>query len=108
MRRAPMYAKVRSTLEHEHLATLERRAVIERRKEEAEKLVQLRLREEEAAKKAEEAARKAEEDRRLDREQKMREREKLQRYSGGDGCHGEEAIPHGNGQVRGKYDSRGT
>lgn len=78
-RRAPMYAEVRSTLEHEHLATLERRAVIERRKEEAEKLVQLRLREEEAAKKAEEAARKAEEDRRLDREQKMREREKLQR-----------------------------
>ncbi len=77
--RAPIYAGVRSSLEHEHLATLERRVVIERRKEEAERLVQERLKQEEAAKKAEEAARKAEEDRRLDREQKMREREKLQR-----------------------------
>ncbi|KAL3787959.1 hypothetical protein ACHAW5_006982 [Stephanodiscus triporus] len=77
--RAPIYADVRSSLEHEHLATLERRVVIERRKEEAERLVQERLRQEEAAKRAEEAARKAEEDRRLDREQKMREREKLQR-----------------------------
>lgn len=78
-RRAPIYAHVRATLEHEHLATLERRDLIEKRKEEAEKLVQQRLREEEAAKKAEEVARKAEEDRRLDREQKMREREKLQK-----------------------------
>ncbi|KAL3823877.1 hypothetical protein ACHAXA_005459 [Cyclostephanos tholiformis] len=77
--RAPVYADIRSSLEHEHLATLERRVVIERRKEEAERLVQERLKQEEAAKKAEEAARKAEENRRLDREQKMREREKLQR-----------------------------
>ena len=77
--RVPVYADVRSGLEHEHLATLERRVVIENRKEEAERLVQDRLRQEEAAKRAEEVARKAEEDRRLDREQKMREREKLQR-----------------------------
>jgi translation initiation factor 3 subunit A len=77
--RAAVYADVRTTLESEHLATLERRVVIEKRKEEAERQVQERLRAEEAAKKAEELARKQEEDRRLAREQKMREREKLQK-----------------------------
>lgn len=77
--RAPIYAEVRANLEYEHLATLERRIIIEKRKEEAERQVQERLRKEEAARKAEELARKAEEDRRLAREQKMREREKLQK-----------------------------
>lgn len=77
--RAPIYAEVRANLEYEHIATLERRIIIEKRKEEAERLVQERLRKEEAARKAEELARKAEEDRRLAREQKMREREKLQK-----------------------------
>lgn len=77
--RASAYASVRSTLESEHLATLERRVVIEKRKEEAERIVQDRLRREAAARKAEELARKAEEDRRLVREQKLREREKLQK-----------------------------
>merc|ERR1712127_324937 len=70
---------VRSSVEADHIATLERRVVIEKRKEEAERQVQERLRQEEAARKAEELARKAEEDRRLQREQKMREREKLQK-----------------------------
>lgn len=77
--RAPIYAEVRANLEYEHIATLERRIIIEKRKEEAERLVQERIRKEEAARKAEELARKAEEDRRLAREQKMREREKLQK-----------------------------
>lgn len=77
--RAPIYAEVRANLEYEHLATLERRIIIEKRKEEAERLVQERIRKEEAARKADELARKAEEDRRLAREQKMREREKLQK-----------------------------
>ncbi|KAL9185162.1 hypothetical protein ACHAXT_002939 [Thalassiosira profunda] len=77
--RASIYSDVRATLDQEHIATLERRVVIEKRKEEAERQVQERLRLEEAQKKAEELARKAEEDRRLAREQKMREREKLQK-----------------------------
>eukprot|EP00579_Thalassiosira_antarctica_P010237 CAMPEP_0201909596 /NCGR_PEP_ID=MMETSP0903-20130614/1299_1 /ASSEMBLY_ACC=CAM_ASM_000552 /TAXON_ID=420261 /ORGANISM="Thalassiosira antarctica, Strain CCMP982" /LENGTH=1015 /DNA_ID=CAMNT_0048444135 /DNA_START=102 /DNA_END=3149 /DNA_ORIENTATION=- len=77
--RATTYAGVRSALESEHIATLERRVVIEKRKEEAERVVQDRLRKEAAARKAEELARKAEEDRRLVREQKLREREKLQK-----------------------------
>merc|ERR1719254_191148 len=63
----------------EHLAVLERRVVIEKRKEEAERVVRDRLRKEAAARQAEELARKAEEDRRLEREQKLREREKLQK-----------------------------
>lgn len=77
--RAALYAEVRSSVESEHINTLERKVVIEKRKEEAERLVQERLRAEEAQRKAEELARKAEEDRRLAREQKMREKEKLQK-----------------------------
>ncbi|KAL7498545.1 hypothetical protein ACHAWT_006443 [Skeletonema menzelii] len=77
--RAALYADVRSSIESEHINTLERKVVIEKRKEEAERLVQERLRAEEAQRKAEELARKAEEDRRLAREQKMREKEKLQK-----------------------------
>ena len=77
--RTALYAEVRSSIESEHINTLERKVVIEKRKEEAERLVQERLRAEEAARKAEELARKAEEDRRLAREQKMREKEKLQK-----------------------------
>lgn len=78
-KRATLYAGVRSSLESEHINTLERKVVIEKRKEEAERLVQEQLRAEEAQRKAEELARKAEEDRRLAREQKMREKEKLQK-----------------------------
>mmetsp|Transcript_15804 Transcript_15804/g.34208 ORF Transcript_15804/g.34208 Transcript_15804/m.34208 type:complete len:1013 (-) Transcript_15804:77-3115(-) len=77
--RKAVYFDVRATVESEHLATLERRVVIEKRKEEAERLIQDRLRKEAAERKAEELARKAEEDRRLVREQKLREREKLQK-----------------------------
>ena len=77
--RSALYSDVRASLEAEHIATLERRVVIEKRKEEAERLVREQKKAEAAAKRAEELARKAEEDRRLAREQKMREREKLQK-----------------------------
>ena len=77
--RAAVYDDVRSTLESEHFATLERKVIIEKRKEEAERLVLEKLREEEIQRKAEELQRKAEEERRLEREQKMREREKIQK-----------------------------
>lgn len=77
--RAALYQHVRSTLESEHIATLDRKVIIEKRKEEAERQVQERLREEERQRKAEELARKAEEGRRLAREQKLREREKIQK-----------------------------
>ncbi|KAL7468257.1 hypothetical protein ACHAXS_012542 [Conticribra weissflogii] len=77
--RAALYQHVRSTLESEHISTLERKVIIEKRKEEAERQVQERLREEERQRRAEELARKAEEGRRLEREQKMREREKIQK-----------------------------
>lgn len=77
--RTALYADVRSTLESEHIATLERKVVIEKRKEEAERIVQEKLREEERQRKQEEMARKAEEERRLARESKMREKEKIQK-----------------------------
>jgi translation initiation factor 3 subunit A len=77
--RTSLYADVRSTLESEHIATLERKVVIEKRKEEAERIVQEKLREEERQRKQEEMARKAEEERRLARESKMREKEKIQK-----------------------------
>ena len=77
--RATFYNEVRSTLESEHVATLERKVVIEKRKEEAERIVQEKLREEELQRKKEEMARKAEEERRLARESKMREKEKIQK-----------------------------
>eukprot|EP00956_Cyclotella_meneghiniana_P011046 scaffold15467_cov71-Cyclotella_meneghiniana.AAC.2 len=77
--RQALYADVRSTLESEHIANLERKIVIEKRKEEAERVVQEQLRQEEMARKAEEMARKAEEERRLARESKLREKEKIQK-----------------------------
>merc|ERR1719253_2488175 len=77
--RAAAYVTVRASIDSEHLAVLERRVVIEKRKEEAERVARDRLRQEAAARQAEERARKAEEDRRLEREQKLREREKLQK-----------------------------
>jgi translation initiation factor 3 subunit A len=77
--RAALYTEVRSTLESEHVATLERKVVIEKRKEEAERIVQEKLREEELQRKKEEMARKAEEERRLARESKLREKEKIQK-----------------------------
>lgn len=82
--RAALYAHVRSTLESEHIATLERKIIIEKRKEEAERIVQEKLREEERQRKAEDLARKAEEERRLAREQKLREREKIQKIQDGE------------------------
>ena len=77
--RKAIYSDVRSTLESEHLANLERKLVIEKRKEEAERIVQEQLRQEELQRKQEEMARKAEEERRLARESKLREKEKIQK-----------------------------
>ena len=77
--RQVLYADVRSTLESEHIANLERKIVIEKRKEEAERVVQEQLRQEELQRKQEEMARKAEEERRLARESKLREKEKIQK-----------------------------
>lgn len=77
--RKAIYSDVRSTLESEHIANLERKLVIEKRKEEAERIVQEQLRQEELQRKQEEMARKAEEERRLARESKLREKEKIQK-----------------------------
>jgi translation initiation factor 3 subunit A len=77
--RAALYADVRSSLDAEHIANLERKVVIEKRKEEAERIVQEQLRQEELQRKQEEMARKAEEERRLARESKLREKEKIQK-----------------------------
>jgi translation initiation factor 3 subunit A len=77
--RGALYSDVRATLDSEHIANLERKVVIEKRKEEAERIVQEQLRQEEFQRKQEEMARKAEEERRLARESKLREKEKIQK-----------------------------
>ena len=64
---------IRANLPAEHEAILERKNFIEKRKEEAERLAQEKLREEARIKAEEDAARKAEEERRIAREQKLRE-----------------------------------
>lgn len=77
--RAALYDEVRSNLVSEHAAVLQRKNLIEKRKEEVERVAQEKLREEMRIKAEEEAARKAEEERRLAREQRMREKEKLKK-----------------------------
>ena len=74
--RAMLYQTIRHTREADHAAILERKALIEKRKEEAEILVQQQVREEQQKKAAEEHARKVEEERRIQREQRLREQEK--------------------------------
>ena len=74
--RTQLYAQVRANLEREHLAVLERKNTIEKRKEEAERLAQEKLKAERQQKSEEEAARKVEEEKRLAKEQRLREREK--------------------------------
>jgi len=74
--RARFYNIVASKVESEHEAALERKNVIEKRKEELERQQQERLKEEELLRKEEERKRQAEEEKRLEREAKLRELEK--------------------------------
>jgi translation initiation factor 3 subunit A len=76
-KRVELFARVRSTIQEEHKATLMRKEEIERRKEEVERVAQEKLRVEAALKEQEEAARKAEESKRLAREQRLREKQKM-------------------------------
>jgi translation initiation factor 3 subunit A len=75
-RKATVFASVRSRLEQEHLQILERKNLIEKRKEEAERMAQEKAKEEQRLKMEEEANRRAEEEKRIAREQKLREQEK--------------------------------
>jgi len=76
--RHKLFARVRSTIQEEHKATLMRKEEIERRKEEVERVAQEKLRVEAARKTQEEAARKAEEAKRLQKEARLREKQKVQ------------------------------
>lgn len=66
--RTKLYESVRATRDAEHTKMLERKAWIEQRKEEIERLAQESLRQEAEQAAAEEAARKVEEERRIQRE----------------------------------------
>lgn len=70
------YDSIREGLPAEHEALLERKNFIEKRKEEAERLAQAKIREEQRIKAEEEAARKASEEKRIAQEQKTREQDK--------------------------------
>jgi len=74
--RSQLYDSVRESRDADHTKMLERKAWIEQRKEEIERLAQEKVRQEAEKTAAEDAARKAEEDRRIQREQKLREQEK--------------------------------
>ena len=74
--RAELYSEIRSNLEAEHTAILERKNLIEKRKEEAERLAQEKIKADALQKAEEEAASKAEEAKRLEREKRLREKEK--------------------------------
>jgi translation initiation factor 3 subunit A len=74
--RSALYQGIRETRLAEHTKIMERKAWIEKRKEEIERLAQEKIRREQQLAAAEEAARKAEEDLRIQREQKLRELEK--------------------------------
>lgn len=74
--RMEVYAEVRASVNKEHEDMLERKDLIEKRKEEAERLIQEKIKEDQQKKlEAMENAR-AEEERRLAREQLLREKEK--------------------------------
>ncbi|KAG7367284.1 hypothetical protein IV203_029955 [Nitzschia inconspicua] len=74
--RASIYQTVRDVRDAEHAKMLERKAHIEHRKEEIERLAQEKIKREQQQAAAEEAARRAEEERRIQREQQLREIEK--------------------------------
>jgi translation initiation factor 3 subunit A len=73
---ARIYQSVRDIRDVEHAKLLERKARIEHRKEEIERLAQEKLKKEQQQAAAAEAARKAEEERRIQREHQLRETEK--------------------------------
>jgi translation initiation factor 3 subunit A len=75
-RKARVFESVRATVDQEHEVILERKIMIEKRKEEAERMAQEKAKEEQRLKMAEEMRRRAEEDLRVAREQKLREQEK--------------------------------
>jgi translation initiation factor 3 subunit A len=75
--RAAVYSEIRANLDEEHMAIIERKNLIEKRKEETERLAQEKIREEMRSKAEEEAASKAEEAKRLEREKRLRDKEKL-------------------------------
>lgn len=77
--RRALYAGVRSSVHQEHEDMLARKELIEARKEEAERLVQEKLKEEEMKKLEAAAQAKAEEERRLVLEKQLREREKVEK-----------------------------
>jgi translation initiation factor 3 subunit A len=74
--RGSLYSEIRANLDEEHSVIIERKNLIEKRKEETERLTQEKIREEMRIKAEEEAASKAEEAKRLDREKRLREKEK--------------------------------
>lgn len=74
--RAELYEKIRSNLDKEHSMLLDRKNMIEKRKEEVERLAQEKIREEQRIKAEEAAARQVEEEKRLQREKRLREKEK--------------------------------
>lgn len=74
--RAELYQSIRDSQITDHTKMLERKAWIEQRKEEMERLAQEKVRQEQEVTAKEEAARKAEEEQRIQREQRLREQEK--------------------------------
>ncbi len=70
------YQRIRESLDDDHTGLLKRKELIEKRKEQAERDVQEKLRLAAQRKAEEDAARKAEEEKRIAREQRLRELEK--------------------------------
>ncbi|CAM9860499.1 unnamed protein product, partial [Ectocarpus sp. 13 AM-2016] len=77
--RAGFFSQVVSDMPREHSDALNRKNIIEKRKEEAERREQDKTREEARVRQEEDLKRKAEEAARLAREAKLREKEKIQR-----------------------------
>ena len=75
--RSALYQSVRETVDQEHEDMLTRKKMIEKRKEEVERLAQEKLKQQEKKRIESMANAKAEEGRRLAREQQLREKEKL-------------------------------
>ena len=74
--RVSEYQRIRDSLDDDHAGLLKRKEVIEKRKEQAERDVQEKVRLAAQRKAEEDAARKAEEEKRIAREQRLRELEK--------------------------------
>lgn len=77
--RAALYQDVRAHVAQENSTILERKNMIEKRKEGAERMAQEKVKREAQQKAAEEAARKQEEEARIAREQRLREADKLRK-----------------------------